>query len=247
MSKSIISLVLSDATIAKVDRECARTGKSRSQMIDDLLARHYGIDLPSIRFSEIVGLLNERMAMLHTVSVLQDVADNAVEFRTALTYRYQPKILFQIQFSMSDQLLTATLRITTRTTSSALLSLLKDFFIRMDAVEVSKAKDLQRRTGKPLLPQALTVEAWEKRHPGPGDFSRLPLTAFDGARFIRRYGFQALEVSSETVADELLSACKWINRGLNLYFGKEEGGPGFEAALDKLYSELEKTTRLVMR
>jgi hypothetical protein len=244
MSKSIISLVLSNATVSKVDRECARTGKSRSQLIDDLLARHYGIDLPSIRFSEIVGMLNERMAMLHTVSVLQDVADNAVEFRTALTYRYQPKILFQIQFSMSEQWLTATLRISTRTTSAALLSLLKDFFMRLDNMEVLKMH-VARREGmaKSPLPEALPVESWDRVKPMPSDLGRAPVTAFDGTRFIRQYRFNALETTSEEVADLLLNTCKWVNRSLNLYFGREEGGPGFEPSLEKLYFELLKTNR----
>jgi len=244
MSKSIISLVLSNATVSKVDRECARTGKSRSQLIDDLLARHYGIDLPSIRFSEIVGMLNERMAMLHTVSVLQDVADNAVEFRTALTYRYQPKILFQIQFSMSEHWMTATLRISTRTTSSALLALLKDFFMRLDNMEVLKLHDARRgELFQPPLPEALSVEAWDRLKPLPAEVGRAPITAFDGTRFIRRYRFNALETTSEEVADMLLNTCKWINRSLNLYFGREEGGPGFEPSLEKLYYELIKTNR----
>lgn len=244
MSKSIISLVLSDSIISKVDRESARTGKSRSQLIDDLLARHYGIDLPSIRFSEIVGMINERMAMLHTVSVLQDGADNAVEFRTALTYRYQPKILFQIQFGMSEQWLTATLRISTRTTSSALLSLLKDFFIRLDSMEVIMLHEA-RRSGKKAagLPTPLTVEAWDKAKLAASDIGRAPMTAFDGTRFIRRYSFNALENTSEEVADQLLKACKWINRGLNLYFGKSEGGPGFETALERLQVELLQTNQ----
>lgn len=244
MSKSIISLVLSDMTVTKVDRECARTGKSRSQLIDDLLARHYGIDLPSIRFSEIVGMLNERMTMLHTVSVLQDVADNAVEFRTALTYRYQPKILFQIQFSMLEQWMTATLRISTRTTSAALLELLKDFFIRMDNMEVLKLHDARREGAlKSRLPEALSVDAWDRTKPLASDLSRAPMTAFDGTRFIRLYRFNALETTSEEVADQLLNTCKWINRALNLYFGREEGGPGFEPSLDKLYYELLKANR----
>lgn len=240
MSKSIISLVLSDATIRKVDRECARTGKSRSQLIDDLLARHYGIDLPSIRFTEIVSLLNQRMEMLHTVSVMQDVADNAVEFRTALTYRYQPKIVFQIQFGMTEQWLTATMRISTRTTSTALLSLLKDFFLRLDTIEVIKTIDSRLEDDKEevtmlKIPFALPVRAVRLNE---AEWKGMPLTSFDGTRFIRQYRFNTLDTTSEDVAEQLLTACQWIHSALNHYFGREEGGPGFEKALEILFLDL---------
>jgi hypothetical protein len=77
----------------------------------------------------------------------------------------------------------------------------------------------------------------------PSDLGRAPVTAFDGTRFIRQYRFNALETTSEEVADLLLNTCKWVNRSLNLYFGREEGGPGFEPSLEKLYFELLKTNR----
>ena len=89
-----------------------------------------------------------------------------------------------------------------------------------------------------VLPAPLTVEAWDKVKFSATDLGRAPMTAFDGTRFIRRYSFNALETASEEVAEQMLNACKWINRGLNLYFGKAEGGPGFETALERLHVEL---------
>lgn len=249
MAKSIISLVLSDAIIEKVDYECIRSGKSRSQHIDDLLARHYGIDLPSIRFSEIVGMLNERMSMLHTVSMLQGASDNAVEFRTVLSYRYQPKILFQIQFSMSEQGLTAAIKISSRTTSAALIDLLKDFFVRLDAFEIASENGFRQRNVNQnfqqqlykQLPRALPIVVTQSGGiailPDLSDQRSIPLTAFDGSKFIRLYRFNVLEVSSEEVSEALLRACKWMHSAMNLYFKQESSGLKFEKFLDTLFHD----------
>ena len=206
MSKSIISLILSDDTITRIDRECVQAGKSRSQFVDDLLASHYGIDLPSLRFSEIVNRMTEAMTYAGSISLLQDTAHDTVEYRTTLSYRYQPKVFFQIHFQIHGKVLEATLRITTRTTSRVLWSLLEDLFARLD--------EMEPRLGT-VLPGGPTV--------------------VEGNRLIRKYGFHKENTTSHQVAEELMKVCQWIQDALEIYFEKDMPGLGFEEALVEKY------------
>ena len=135
--KSVYSLVLSDEVINKVDDLAFKSGVSRSQFINEVLANAVGVDTKRKKISDVFEEINAYIATIDNLRVRKRLS-SSVDFLSALDYKYNPRVTYSVDLFGSDYL-SGELKIALRTTNPVLLSIIGDFF--NDFIEVERAYD----------------------------------------------------------------------------------------------------------
>lgn len=204
MSKKIYSLLLSEEVMDLIDAECRKSGKSRSALIDSILSAAYLKDHPKARLPDLLeslaGLLSLEDAQVSVQRQLQD----AIEFRTSIPYSYQPKIFYRVRFETSDSGTAAFIRIATRTTSTALLSLFSELFKEISSHGTGKGRQYLH-----IMPES-GMGQYELRKDYPKS------------------------ASAEQIANDLYRTFSWIMDAMNSYVGERRDTKDFQVILDYL-------------
>ena len=132
--KTMYSLMLDDALIKLVDGASFQSGVSRSQYINELLAEHFGLDTPTKRlqsiFDEIFSYLRQTVGLK-----VERRQQSSVDFLGSLEYKYSPRVTYSVELDGMER--RGKLRVTLRTTNSALLDITDRFF--NDFIETEKS------------------------------------------------------------------------------------------------------------
>ena len=126
MGKSIYSMVLTDEVINAVDRLAIKEGKSRSQMVDQILAERVGFNTVSKRIDQIV-LLSNMCLKEHARLRVEKNQQSVIEFLSAIEYKYSPRVKYSVEL-FPDGREIGVLKIALRTTNRVLLDLIGRFF-----------------------------------------------------------------------------------------------------------------------
>lgn len=126
MGKSVYSVVLSDEVIRLVDNVALKSGKSRSTMINEILADYVGVSTSKQRVDEILAVVTEAFVPHQRMRVLKR-QESTIDFLSALDYRYNPRVTYSVEFFTGGES-TCRLKIAMRTTNIELISLLNEFF-----------------------------------------------------------------------------------------------------------------------
>ena len=144
MKKSVYSVVLSDEVIAKIDRIAYMNSTNRSNMINQILADYVSLTTPEKRIS---GIFEELARLLYSdenFSELSPPTPSVMSVRTALSYKYNPTVKYSIELFREPVSEQGVIRVSTRTTNSALLSKMFEFYNLWAQLEYSygfKGKD----------------------------------------------------------------------------------------------------------
>ena len=128
MKKSVYSVVLSDEVIAKVDRIAYMNNTNRSNMINQILADYVSLTTPETRISGIVEDLARLLSSGENVSELSPPTPSVMSVRTALSYKYNPTVRYSIELYREPDKEQGVIKVSTRTTNSALLSKMLEFY-----------------------------------------------------------------------------------------------------------------------
>ncbi len=129
MAKSVYSIVLDDAVVAALDQWASRQGCSRSAAINRLLAHQLGMDTPQQQMRQILAAIQQETALQ-----LLSASDAQMQLRSALRYKYNPTVRYQIELGdMPGRL--GVLRVSLRTQNAVLLNGLNDFYHLWAALE----------------------------------------------------------------------------------------------------------------
>lgn len=141
MNKSVYSIVLSDDVVAEIDRLAYREGTSRSNMINQILARYVSYTTPEKRLSDIFSKAVELVEQMDQLQVMLQPSDTHMALKSALRYKYNPTVKYSVElYKNSDAL--GELRVTMRTQSRDLIDCMNGFFTLWMAVERSFWGDL---------------------------------------------------------------------------------------------------------
>lgn len=124
MSKSVYSLVLSDEIVAEIDGLAARSGTSRSALINRILAEYASVPTVEHRSRAIAQEIERVASGAHHTSVSPT---GMLTIRSLIRYKYNPTILYVIDIEESDVYF-GELRVGLRSQNQGLLQKVAQFF-----------------------------------------------------------------------------------------------------------------------
>ncbi|MCF0135796.1 MAG: ribbon-helix-helix protein, CopG family [Lachnospiraceae bacterium] len=138
MAKSVYSLVLSDAVIEAIDREAYRSGVSRSQMIDRVLAEYVGLVTPERRIRRVFGQIEDMLTGTGSFQLTMQPTASTMSLRSALNYKYNPTIRYSIERRTTGLNEEIWLKIQLRTSNQTLINYMHYFFRYWQELEERK-------------------------------------------------------------------------------------------------------------
>ncbi len=133
MSKSVYSLVLSDEVVTLIDNAALKSGQSRSQLVNRILAQYVGYNTKEDVISEIldiVSIASENHCRMRVIKRQQ----SSIDFLSAIDYKYNPRVTYTVGFNTADSS-AGELKIALRTTNEYLLSIINEFFVNFISIE----------------------------------------------------------------------------------------------------------------
>lgn len=134
MSKSVYSLVLTDQVVEEIDRLAYAMGKSRSALIDRLLAERVSYTTPEMRINSIFDSITALMGQQGSSFVVQ-AGDQSMVIRSSLKYKYKPSINYSLQLLRTDEHTEGQLKVSFRTQSEELKRKMGEFLRLWAALE----------------------------------------------------------------------------------------------------------------
>lgn len=133
MNKSVYSLVLADDVVEAVDRLAYTLNTSRSNLINQILAEHVQLLTPEKRMREIFSRIEELMDS--RFQLLDQPSDAMMSIKSPLKYKYKPTIRYSIELSRDFHGKVGRLKVSFRTQSAQLITMLDGFFRLWAALE----------------------------------------------------------------------------------------------------------------
>lgn len=128
-----------DDVIKAVDAEAYRQGTSRSNLINQILAKHLSCTTPEMRMKNI---FNSFSSLVDSCFQIQpQSSDSFIAVRTALQYRYNPTINYRVELQRSPDNYIGMFKVHIRTQSQSLSELFSDFFEYWINLEISCLSD----------------------------------------------------------------------------------------------------------
>lgn len=139
MKKSTYSIILADQVVEEIDRQAYRQGRSRSGLINEILAEYVSLITPEKYIS---NTFDEIAALLYGGEIFREMApptQSVMSMRAALAYKYNPTVRYTVELyrdaRRAQREETGLIRVSVRTTSQALLAELHRFYRLWAAVE----------------------------------------------------------------------------------------------------------------
>jgi hypothetical protein len=131
--KNVYSIVLSSDIVEKIDRLAYEQGTNRSNMINQILAEYVSYTTPEKRFREIF----REMETLLSENAFKALApsDTMLSLRSALAYKYNPTVKYNVELYRSGQAEIGELRISLRTQNAGLIAYMMDFYQLWSSIE----------------------------------------------------------------------------------------------------------------
>lgn len=132
MEKSVYSLVLMDEIVAAVDVLAARMGRSRSAMVNYILAEYTSMTTPQAKTEKILTALSE--AAEQSGLRIFSHGNKSLTIRTALSYKYNPALSYTVEID-DTQDDAGELRLSLRSQSEAVLGHFSTFMNLWERLE----------------------------------------------------------------------------------------------------------------
>ena len=133
MKKAVYSLVLSEDVVDAVDRMAYAQGTSRSNLINQILAKAVGYVTPERRMADILQTLSQQMTGMFQLQT--QATDGMLTIRSPLRYRYKPTIRYRVELYRQPEQAIGVLHASFRTQSKALIGDAEAFFRTWAALE----------------------------------------------------------------------------------------------------------------
>ncbi len=124
--KNVYSIVLSSDVVEKIDRLAYENGTNRSNMINQILAEYVSYTTPEKRFREV---FRQMQAILEGSSFkAAEPSDTMLSLRTALAYKYNPTVKYNVELYRGDGDDIGELRVSLRTQNAGLILYMMQFY-----------------------------------------------------------------------------------------------------------------------
>ncbi|MBR7161722.1 MAG: ribbon-helix-helix protein, CopG family, partial [Clostridia bacterium] len=138
--KNVYSIVLSSDIVEKIDRLAYEQGTNRSNMINQILAEYVSYTTPEKRFREVF----RQMEMLLSENAFKALtpSDTMLSLRSALAYKYNPTVKYNVELYRGEQKEIGELRISLRTQNAGLIAYMTEFYRLWASVEMKYRGDV---------------------------------------------------------------------------------------------------------
>lgn len=126
-------MVLSDEVIALIDNAALKSGKSRSTLVNEILADYVGYSTEKQRIEEILALVTEALEP-HRRMRVERRQQSTIDFLSAINYKYNPRVTYSVELFTENENV-GYLKIALRTTNSALIVVINEFFASFITLE----------------------------------------------------------------------------------------------------------------
>ena len=127
MSKSVYSVILSDDLVAELDKVAYKNGVSRSTMIDKILSGYLTVETPTTKMENIFSRMERLMGEWSGFRFINQPHVAMASVQSSLSYRYNPTVKYAVELYNGGEDL-GEIKISLRTQSEALISLMEDFY-----------------------------------------------------------------------------------------------------------------------
>lgn len=128
MKKNMYSLILSEDVVAEIDKLAYEARTNRSNMINRILAEYVSYTTPEKHVEQIFGYLEDIVSSLKSFQILQTESQHAFQMRTALAFKYNPSIRYNVEIQGNGNSQIGQIKISLRTQNESLIMCLLDFF-----------------------------------------------------------------------------------------------------------------------
>ena len=135
MGRSVYSLVLIDEIVEAADKMAYEKNTSRSNLINQILAKYFCFSTPEMRMREIFESVEQSMCNIDCFQIQFQPSSTMISIRSALRYRYKPTIRYMLELYRLCEPAMGELRVTMRTQNSTLIDILTSFFEFWSALE----------------------------------------------------------------------------------------------------------------
>ena len=127
MSKSVYSVILSDDLVEELDRVAYKNGVSRSAMIDRVLSDYLTVETPTVKMESVFSRMERLIGEWSGLRFINQPHVAMASVQSSLAYKYNPTVKYSVElYSGEDDL--GEIKISLRTQSPALISLMEDFY-----------------------------------------------------------------------------------------------------------------------
>jgi len=195
MSKSVYSIVLTDEVVQAVDRLAYRSGTSRSNMIDRILAESVSFLTPEQRLRQVFREIEQMLTPSGNFQLLMQPSDSMLSLRSALRYKYNPTVRYSIEMVRAGTESSIRLKVILRTQSRTLIEYMDQFFVLWNGLE-KQEEDKEGAFG------------WK--------------TETDAAKYIRPLRFPKEEISDEEFGERIAVYIRAVDEAMKAFFGEIE-------------------------
>ncbi len=215
MKKSAYSLILSDSVVREIDKLAYMQNTNRSHMINQILAEYVSYKTPEKEIEEVFHTVEELLLGRASLQALPMTSDSLLSFRSAIAYKYNPTVKYQVVLYRGDPVYLGELRITMRTQNRGLTAALRECFMAWQRAEASYRRETEAVLEDNRYIRLLSREKYEKQSEklSLGEAIAAYIAAFDRAL----KGYFEIGVLSSAGTD-------YVTRTYDMYY-METGAP----------------------
>ncbi len=128
MKKTLYSLMLSDEVVREADRLAHQNGTNRSNLINQILAEHFGLTTPQRRINDVFRAIEDSLASYGQLVPFFAPNDLTMSLKSSLEYKYRPTVKYEVELYENGQDSIGELSVIFRTQSAALIADMTAFF-----------------------------------------------------------------------------------------------------------------------
>lgn len=147
MKKTLYSLMLSDEVVREIDILAHRSGTSRSNLVNQILAEYVDLITPERRISDIFSAVEQLMQSSRELIPFFAPNTQTMSLKSSLEYKYRPTIKYEVELYRAGENALGEISVIFRTQSASLLAAMTEFFRLWKAVE---DRQLEPRLGQEL-------------------------------------------------------------------------------------------------
>lgn len=142
MSNKMYSLMLMEEVIKEIDRLAYDKRTNRSQLINEILAEKIGYQTENALLKNYKDMVLRQMDGRSAWQRTSHDTEQNVQVRTFLPYKYNPSIVYRLDFEMVDNRRMTVIRLFSRSSASLFIENLNNFFLKINQAELAYLKKM---------------------------------------------------------------------------------------------------------
>lgn len=128
MGKTLYSLMLNENVVREIDMLAHKSGTSRSNLINQILAEYVNYTTPERRISDILSAIEQLMMPSREIVPFFAPNSQSMSLKSSLEYKYRPTVKYEVELYRGDSDAIGRLSVLFRTQAQSLISDMTSFF-----------------------------------------------------------------------------------------------------------------------